>query len=373
MIMHSSPHPSASSDLITLKGASEEAFLARIAYPEKTLMAGLTVAICTYKRAASVVRFLNSLWLQDRDPDELIIVDASPDNETEDEVLQRWHEGSPTTKKIYCRVGGDLRGLTRQRNLALKLCSHEIVVFFDDDIVLDPGCLQAMVAPFRNDQAVVGVGAYLRNEDRKPGYRWQLLRLSGAVPDLTPGKYTRSGLSIPLRLLRPTQALLPVDRLQGCCMAWRSSVARSLGFNERFNGYCQAEDLEFSCRAAKHGKLLVCTKATALHLQEPGGRPDQMRLGRMEVLNRFLVHRTALTDRTWRDVLRFAYAQLLFNALHAVSLVARGRVRDGFNYVAGLMQGLYDVSNLSRNIRHPRESGNLDFLSRRAGFPHSRE
>lgn len=354
MMMHNPPRLS---ELVTIKGVSEKAILARCALPCQKLMPGLAVAVCTYQRAASLARFLNSLWLQDRLPDELIVVDASSDIDTEKEVLRRWLEGPVATRKIYCRVTGNLRGLTRQRNLALKLCSREIVVFFDDDIVLDPGCLRAMEAPMLTDQTVVGVGSYLRNEDRNPGYRWQLLRLAGAVPDLTPGKYTRSGLSIPLRLLQPTQDLLQVDRLQGCCMAWRSSVAQRLGFNEQFNGYCQAEDLEFSCRAAKYGKLLIGTKATALHLQEPSGRPDQMRLGRMEVLNRYLVHRTALTNRSWRDVLRFAYAQSLFNTIHAVSLLARGRVRDGFYYAAGLMQGIYDVSKLSK--KRPSGSGTI--------------
>lgn len=359
--MNNSPQSSVPGDLVTLRGASEEVLPANLACPAQILKPGLTVVVCTFKRPAGVVRFLESLWPQDRPPDELIIVDASPDNETETEVLDRWHAGPVTTRKIYCRVKGDLRGLTRQRNLALKLCSHEIVAFFDDDIVLDPGCLRAMEAPFYHDPTVVGVGAYLRQEDCNPGFRWQLLRMAKAVPDLTPGRYTRSGLSIPLRLLRDRQDLLAVDRLQGCCMAWRATLAQSLGFNEQFDGYCQAEDLEFSLRAARHGTLLISTKATALHLQEPGGRPDQRRLGRMEVLNRYMVHRIALTDRTWQDVVRFAYAQTLFNAIHAVSLLGRGRMRDGLNYVAGIMQGLFDLSQSRRNKSSAPVNG-LDFL-----------
>lgn len=355
--MNNPPQPALLNDLVTLQGTSEEAFLASVTCPADSVIPGLTVVVCTFKRPASVMRFLDSLWLQERVPDELIIVDASPDTETETGVLKRWQTRTVATKKTYCRVQGGLRGLTRQRNLALKLCSHEIVAFFDDDIVLDPGCLQAMEAPFHKDPAVVGVGAYLRKEDRNPGFRWQFLRVAGAVPNLTPGSYTRSGLSIPLRLLRVTRDLLYVDRLQGCCMAWRASLARSLGFNEQFDGYCQAEDLEFSLRAAKHGKLLICTKATALHLQEPGGRPDQRRLGRMEVLNRYLVHRIGLTDRNWRDAVRFAYAQTLFNAIHAVSLLGRGRVRDGLNYVAGLVEGLGDVCQ-SRGKRRSAATAN---------------
>jgi len=344
------------SNCVTLKGLSRESLQARAALPEQPLIPGLTVAVCTYKRAESVVRFLNSLWLQTRHPDELIIVDASPDTETEEAILQRWHDRFADTRKVYCRVAGNLRGLTRQRNLALTLCSREIVAFFDDDIVLDPDCLQSMEVPFLSNTSAVGIGCYLRDEDRNPGYRWQLLRLLGAIPDLMPGRYTRSGLSIPLRLLQPTQDLLPVDRLQGCSMAWRSALARRLGFNEQFGGYCQAEDLEFSCRAAKHGKLFISTKATARHLHEAGGRPDQYRRGRMEVLNRYMIHRAVLPNRNWKDVVWFAYAQSLVNFLHASSFFVRGRVRDGLNYTTGLLEGTADVAKLWMRSTHKQSS-----------------
>jgi len=341
------------SDCVTLKGLSRES-LQTLA--EQPLTPGLTVAVCTYKRAESVVRFLNSLWTQTRQPDEVIIVDASPDAETEEAILQRWHDGFEDTRKVYCRVAGNLRGLTRQRNLALTLCSREIVAFFDDDILLDPDCLQSMEAPFLSNPSAVGIGCYLRGEDRNPGYRWQLLRLLRAVPDLMPGRYTRSGLSIPLRLLQPTEDLLPVERLQGCSMAWRSALARRLGFNEQFGGYCQAEDLEFSCRAGEHGKLFISSKATARHLHEPGGRPDQHRRGRMEVLNRYMIHRAVLPNRNWRDVLWFAYAQSLVNLLHASSFLIRGRVRDGLSYTTGLLEGIADVANLWMRSRQSSRS-----------------
>ena len=47
------------------------------------LMAGLAVVVCTCQRPESVARLLQSLAAQDRLPDQLIIVDASPGDDTE--------------------------------------------------------------------------------------------------------------------------------------------------------------------------------------------------------------------------------------------------------------------------------------------------
>src|SRR5882672_2987755 len=101
---------------------------------------GLTVAVCTYRRPASVTRFLTSLALQERIPDRLVIVDASPDSDTE-AAVRRHPAAAAVNETRYVRVSGPLRGLTRQRNVALRLVETDLVAFFDDDVVLLAGCL----------------------------------------------------------------------------------------------------------------------------------------------------------------------------------------------------------------------------------------
>src|SRR5947207_529657 len=44
---------------------------------------GLTLVLCTYKRPASLKQFLDSLATQNHLPDQLIIVDSSPADDTE--------------------------------------------------------------------------------------------------------------------------------------------------------------------------------------------------------------------------------------------------------------------------------------------------
>ena len=314
----------------------------RIETPSE-LPAGTTVGICTYQRPLSLRRFLDSLALQTRLPNQLIIVDASPDSATEETLKDYPLLGSLAGEVLYCRVAGSLRGLTRQRNIVLCLAALDTVYFFDDDIVLEPMCLAEMETVFRSHGNVVGVGAYIQNEDASPGWRWKLLKWLRAVPSLTPGQYTRSGMVIPLRLLLPKDSPVPVDRLPGGCMGWRTELARGLGFNEHLDGYAQAEDVEFSRRASLLGQLVVCSAARANHLPERAGRPNQMKMGRMALFNRYLIHKTTLENRTWHDCFRFTYAQFLSNSFQICSFLKQGRVRDGLAYFEGLLIGAYDI------------------------------
>jgi glycosyltransferase involved in cell wall biosynthesis len=304
---------------------------------------GVSVAVCTYQRASSLQRFVLSLAAQSLSPDSLIVVDASRDVETEC-ILQEFIElGNISFSVLYLRVNGHLRGLTRQRNVALDWCATDLIAFFDDDIVLEPDCVKEMESAIRQSEDIVGIGARILDEDAKPGLLWNSLQWLGAVPDLTPGEYQRSGLIAPLRLLGEYQNEIDVDRLPGGCTVWRTSLAQKERFSEFFHGYAQSEDLEFSLRMAKYGRLVASGKAQARHLHATQGRPDQIGLGRMGIINRHFIHRTTLPDRRWQDVVWFIYAQFLYILLTLMSMFLHRKFLDGFKYAYGSLLGVGDI------------------------------
>lgn len=315
----------------------------------RTPVPGLTVALCTYRRPASVARFLASLAEQDRQPDALVLVDASPDDATERVVREHLAASPPTDAErtpavVYARVEGPLRGLTRQRNLALEWVATDLVAFFDDDIVLLPGCLRIMEDAHRalgGDAA--GVGAFVREPVLPRRRLWQLRRALGIVESLEPGRYSRSGFSTPWGFLPPGDALVEGQWLPGCSMMWRTALARELGFHSELEGYAQGEDLEFSLRALRRGKLVMAGAAQVLHLHEPAGRPDHYRLGYMAIHNRYHIHRRGLPDRDWRDVAWFAYAWTLDTLLLARLFAVPGRASATAREMVGRAKAAYDL------------------------------
>ncbi|HEY8536552.1 MAG TPA: glycosyltransferase [Vicinamibacterales bacterium] len=274
----------------------------------RTLVPGLSVVICTRRRPGSVARCLDAIAATGSRPDQLFVIDASPDRETELHIAHRTDLGALAGSVEYVRVARNLAGLTRQRNFALGLVATDAVVFFDDDVVPGDGCLAEMEQVLRSDDAIVGVGAVAPTESDAPGRLHRIRRLLRIVDAEAPGRYCRTGMSIAWRGLDRSRPVVDVQWLPGYAMLWRTAAAREVRFDERFAGYANGEDLDFGLRMARRGRLVIATRAAIRHEHVAAGRPDPYRLGYMTVENAWVIQHRALRCRTWRDAARFAWA-----------------------------------------------------------------
>jgi GT2 family glycosyltransferase len=308
------------------------------------LSCGVTVAVCTLRRPESVRRILQSLDVQTRRPDEIVVVDASSDALTELAVREE-AAGLKVARIVYVRVGSSGVGLTRQRNRALALARRDLIAFFDDDVVLEAGCLAELERVHREIEGTAGVGAMLREEPRdRPPAIWRVRRILGIVPNLAPGRYHRSGMSTPWSLAGAERGVVPGDWLPGFAMMWKTDLAREIGFYEAFAGYAQAEDLEFSLRAGRRGRLLMASDARVRDDHALAGRPDAFRMGYMAVHNRWIVHRRCLAGRTRRDAAWFAYAWIVDTLLLGRHLVFPSRWRATVRQIGGRLKATLDLA-----------------------------
>jgi GT2 family glycosyltransferase len=283
---------------LSLKGAEE-------------LRPGLTVAVCTYRRAASLARFLDSLAGQERKPDHLTFVDASHDVETESMLRTRQNLRGLAGAVSYFRVGASLRGLTKQRNFAARWVRTDLLAFFDDDIVLLPGCLREMERVHRETSPPpAGVAAWIETDltGVGVGWYWRTRRWLGVVSTLEPGRYCSNGFGTPWRLAADKGPLVEGDYLPGGCTMWRTDVVIETRFHEGFAGYAQGEDVEFSLRAGRRGRLLRVMTARVQHLHDASGRPDWYAQGRMAIENLYSTLERVRGRPSFRTFLHFIYA-----------------------------------------------------------------
>lgn len=308
---------------------------------------GVAVAICTYKRPASLARLLDSLALQAPRPLQVIVVDASLDDATERVVRAREDLGELAETFSYYRVAGALRGLTRQRNFALQHVQADLVAFFDDDVVLLPGCLSALEDVHRRlGDEVAGVGAFVCDVHVPPEPRalWRLRWVLRILPSLKPGRYYRSGMQTSWDLMQPTDGLVEGDWLQGCAMMWKTAQARAEGFNDLFSGYSNGEDLEFSLRLRRYGRLFVAGQAKLRHLHDSGGRPDAFEMGYKSLRNAYYIHQTCLNKRSARDVAWFLYAYIVDSAVRFANNRLRRRPNlDTWLFLRGRLHFLLEL------------------------------
>ena len=119
--------------------------------PTSTASAPLvTVAVCTRDRAGDLAACLDSLVSLDYpNVDRLVVDNDPPDDSTERFVGDRF----PSVR--YVREPRP--GLDWARNRAILECRGELLAFTDDDVVVDPGWVTALVEIFNADPGVMAV------------------------------------------------------------------------------------------------------------------------------------------------------------------------------------------------------------------------
>jgi len=210
-----------------------------------------------------------------------------------------------------------------------------VIVFLDDDVVLEPEYLAEIAAVYADDgeRAIGGVGG-AQVPDPTP-YEPPMRRLFTRMFLL--GTY---GRGVVKRSGRPEYLFAPtvptdVEFLSGCNMSYRREVLERLRFDERLNGYALGEDLQFSYRVSRAWRLVLTPRARLEHRQASGGRPESAAYRAMAVRNRFVFFR----DQVARGPLDWAaYA---WSSLGELLLVLRAPRRRG---LAGLVRGYAAVA-----------------------------
>jgi hypothetical protein len=119
---------------------------------------GISVGIITRNRAADLQEALESLRLQIRPADEIVIVDNGSTDATR-EVVDRFRDRLPIS---YYRL--DAASIPRARNMVIAKAANEIVAFTDDDCVVEPEWLEAVERGFLRADNVGIVGGWVRHQ-----------------------------------------------------------------------------------------------------------------------------------------------------------------------------------------------------------------
>lgn len=208
----------------------------------------VSVVVCTRNRAEKLRNVLESLSrvrLPDA-PCELVVVDNGSTDHTREVV----GELRGTLRLPVRYVLETTAGLSHARNRALQVTAGGILAFTDDDCVVDPDWLAALVSEFGSRDApdVVG-GRVLPRSD-----------LGGRAREDSPPS--------PRGLLKSQEDLF--ERFMGANFAFRRRVAKRLGgFDPTFGAggpLCAAEDTDFVYRARRSGfKVLLTPRPLVYH------------------------------------------------------------------------------------------------------------
>jgi hypothetical protein len=284
----------------------------------------IAVGIATSGRREVLNQTIAILAEQRRLPDRLIIC---PAKETDVDTTSLANFPKPTFV-----VRGPI-GLPAQRNtIVANLADADIVVFFDDDFLVEANYLERLERIFLENADIVGVnGTLIFDGAQGPGLSVQEgIELLRAKADYRPG------------------SLKELLGLYGCNMAYRMKPIRdrNITFDEMLPLYGWQEDIDFSVRIGAYGRIVMSPELLGVHLGIKSGRTSGIRFGYSQIINPVYLMRKG--SMPWRHAVKLMSRNIAANFgrsfspepwidrrgrlrgnILALSDIARGRIRPG--------------------------------------------
>jgi len=220
----------------------------------------VSVVLCTYNRASSLARTLESLVIQSLPEGtdwEIVVVD----NNSKDMTHQVVEDFESRFQGRFRYLREERQGISFARNAGIREARGKIVAFIDDDETAAEGWLENLTANLHSDEWVGAGGRVVPQwNSRRP--RWML------------GE--SSFLAGPIAMFEPT--VDEVDLIEppfGANMAFKRSVFERFGafrtdLGRVGNGMLSGEDTEFGRRLLTAGlRLRFEPNAITLHPVEP--------------------------------------------------------------------------------------------------------
>ncbi|NJE12859.1 glycosyltransferase family A protein [Thermococcus sp. LS2] len=286
----------------------------------------ISVIIPTRNRVPYLRQLLENINNQTRIPEEVIVIGHVEDMETKNFLLNLDKEKFKFNLKFDFINGGT----SKSRNMAISLSEGDVLIFLDDDVILERDYVKnvekifssnpevkiitgytfdlvVLITPWlvnkgevkyiwenKNDEFVKIILKELkrRHPDKthvfekkaKKVYFWRLLKTSRNIlksiflwESPFKGKILPSGYrsEFPeISKIEKRGGLIEVEWIQGNNFAGRREVFEEFKFNEeleKLHSYALNEDLEWSARVSKKYKIYITSHTKLVHLRAPTG------------------------------------------------------------------------------------------------------
>ena len=253
----------------------------------------VSAIVPTIGRPESLSALFESLSIQTRRPDEVIVADGSAGEEVARVCADpRWQAVGWRLRHIAVRPPNAVR----QRRSAIALATGSLLLLLDDDVVPEPACLAAMMA----DLAQPGVVAITADFSNQPWsgptrlWRAYLTVIKGMADGGWQGKVVGPLLRFGYRP-SPAQSM-PMQWLgAGNSLVRRQAFEQAGGFSDFFlHRSTMNEDVDLGLKLGRVGRILICPAARMAHNHAPSGRVSAAMAAEDDLYNRYLILRRTL-------------------------------------------------------------------------------
>jgi GT2 family glycosyltransferase len=256
----------------------------------------VSVIVPVYNRAKEVHRCLEALLNQTfsgKNIEILVVDDYSTDK------LQQVIEKYPRVKYVMNELEFSLPAA---RNMGLRKAKGDIIIFLDDDALIEKYYIEKIVEVFQEYDNVGGVTGKLKNveiQDLKKGIFGKIMKIYSRIFGLSGFFINQDGVGEVLSTGFTTSNFEKIDEmtevkwLSGCNMCYSRKAIEDVGlFDSNYSGHSYHEDSDFSYRIYKKGyKLYATPYALVEHLVSSVSRKKLSRIKYYQLIhnNRFFL------------------------------------------------------------------------------------
>ncbi len=291
-----------------------------------------TTVIVTRNRPEALALSLPLHLAQSRRPDRILVIDSSDDPGPNRALVARLAPGAGLPVEHQASPPG----MTVQRNIGLAQVETDVVFFPDDDSLVYPGALEAMMRVYDRDTGGV-IGGVCSAEATEPPPGVLEGQGTGMGQGARPGYEMRTSDRIKARIAHSRYALearffpdpfalvaerlarhlppapawlaeenaITVPWMTGFRMSYRTAAVRRFRFNEYLGRYALFEDIDAGLGVLRSHLLVGARNAQIYHHKAPERRSGGRQLGALHVLNRgYVVCRSGETGARVRAATR---------------------------------------------------------------------
>lgn len=316
----------------------------------------ISIIITTYKRRKDLQECLKSILFQTYLPREILIVDNGSDEKTERLIKENLGELERKNVLLKYLKNDKENSLTVAKNIGVKNTTGDIVLFLDDDVILDEDYLREILKVYEKYPDVVGVEGHIKKT--KPA------KIRNTIYNLFFLYHLKKNECKVLPSACVTYPY-PLTKIISC--QWLSGVSsykiqifKDFKFDEKLKKYSDGEDLEFSYRVFKKypGSLYITPYAKLVHKTSLKGRILGKELIEMrEVYGLYLFYK--LLAPTFKNKLIYFWSRigrLIITLARAVTKRPQGILAE----LRYLMAAYYLCLSHIEEIKH----GKLEFFNR---------
>ena len=297
-------------------------------------MATISAIVPTIGRRDALALLLDSLAAQTRRPDEVLVADGSNGDDVASLIASgTWAQSGLAVRHQHVSPPNAVG----QRVAAITRATGDYLLLLDDDVVLEPSCVEKLAAVLEDAPDVVAAVADMTNEtwpEATTAWRWYLKGIG-----MREGEWHGRVVGPLLRFGYPPRpsSILPMEWFGTANTLVRRRAYDSVGGFSTFflHRSTMNEDVDLSLKVGRHGRILICPAARLSHYHHPSGRVSVFAAAEDDLFNRYLIltktiRRSSLA--AFRDVVAFFLIETGSNVIGAV-------MRGNFNGLAARTGG----------------------------------